>query len=189
MNNKWFKLGTIALAVATVALVALGSAAYAQGPTGNTPAPMYGHGGGMMGMGGMSIGGPQNSPVSVAAKALGIEQTALAAELNTGKTLAQIAEAKGVALNTIADAFVAVRIENINAAVAAGRLTQAQADVMIASIQANALNELNGMFTSHGYSNGSGFTDANGDGVCDNCGTQPTQQPQFQQFGRGRWNH
>ena len=188
MNNKWLKLGTIALAVATVALVALGSAAYAQGPTGNTPVPTYGRGS-MMGMGRMSAAGPQNSLVAVAAKALGMEQTALVAELNAGNTLAQVAQAKGVAANTIVDAFVATRIENINAAVVAGRLTQVQADAMIASVKANALNELNGTFTSHGYGTGLGFVDANNDGVCDNCGTQSAPQPQFQQFGRGRWNH
>ncbi len=44
MKNKWFKIGMVAVAVAAVALVAFGSAAYAQGPGGDNTAPMFGRG-------------------------------------------------------------------------------------------------------------------------------------------------
>ena len=185
MNNKWFKIGMMALAVATVALVAFGSAAYAQGPNGDNTAPMFGRGYGI-GFGRAGAAGPQNSLVAVAAKELGMEQTALVAELNAGKTLAEIAKAKGVSAEKLVEAFIAPRVQVINNAVTAKQITQAQADTLIGSLKAHALAELSQKFTSRGNGAGLGFTDANNDGVCDNCGAQQ-QHPMFQQFGRGRW--
>jgi len=185
MKNKWLKLGTLAVAVAAVALIALGGAAYAQGPSGDNPAPMFGRGY-LMGFGRLGAAGPQNSLVAIAAKELGMEQTALVAELNAGKTLADVAKEKGVATDKLVEAFIAPRVQVINNAVASKQITQAQADTLIASLKAHALAELSQPFTARGYGMGLGFVDANHDGICDNCGAP---QPMFQQFGRGgRWN-
>jgi hypothetical protein len=185
MKNKWLKLGTLAVAVAAVALIALGGAAYAQGPGGDNPAPMFGRGY-LMGFGRLGAAGPQNSFVAIAAKELGMEQTALVAELNAGKTLADVAKEKGVATDKLVEAFIAPRVQVINNAVAAKQITQAQADTLIASLKAHALAQLSQKFTARGYGMGLGLVDANNDGICDNCGAQ---QPLFQQFGRGgRWN-
>lgn len=185
MKNKWFKIGMVAVAIAAIALVAFGSAAYAQGPTGDNPAPMFGRGYGV-GFGRMGAAGAQNSLVAVAAKEFGMEQTALVAELNAGKTLADIAKSKGVSNDKLVEAFIAPRVQVINNAVAAKQITQAQADTLIGSLKAHALAELSQPFTARGYGMGLGFVDANGDGVCDNCGAM--QHQMFGQFGRGRWN-
>ena len=185
MKNKWFKIGMVAVAVAAVALITFGSVAYAQGPNGDNPAPMFGRGY-TMGFGRMGAAGPQNSLVAVAAKALGMEQTALVAELNSGKTLADVAKSKGVSNDTLVEAFIAPRVQVINNAVAAKQITQAQADTLIGSLKAHALAELTEPFTARGYGMGLGFVDADNDGVCDNCGAQ--QHQMSGQFGHGRWN-
>ncbi len=193
--SKWFKIGMVAAIVAAVAIVSLGVVTtFAQGPTPTVPG--YG---GMMGFGmgwGGGMGGPQNSLVAVAAKVLGMDQTALVTELNAGKTIADVAKAKNVALDKIVNAFMESRTAAMKAAVDAKRITQAQADANLATMKAHVLEELNAKFTAGTYGRGmgmgmgAGFVDANKDGVCDLCGaTRPagTTQP-GQMMGRGRWS-
>jgi hypothetical protein len=189
--KKLLVMGTIAVLVAVIGLAAVGAtSAFAQGPTGTTP-PMFGRGLGLAGLG-RNWGGPQNSLVAVAAKLFGMDQTALITELNTGKTLADIAKAKNVATDKIIDAFLAPRAEALKNAVTAKQITQAQADSTLASMKADAQKELTSKYTPHAYGAGrgqgmgQGFVDANKDGICDNCGTN---QPAGTTFGpRGRWN-
>ena len=179
---KWWKVGTLATLVAVVALMARGAgAALAQGPT--TTPPLAGLG--------LHLGGPQNSLVAIAAKTLGMEQTALVAELNAGKTIADVAKSKGVAVEKIVDAMVANRTAALKAVVDAKRITQAQMDAEIAAMKANVTAPINGKWTPRGYGMGAGrgmgagFVDANKDGICDNCGANnPTGQPMRP---RGRW--
>ncbi len=183
MNNKWLKLGTIAMLVAVVGALALSAAAFAQGPAGDPPGGVgvgYGLGGGRGG----AWGGPDSSLVAVAANVLGVDQTELVAALNSGQTIADVAKAKGVALDKIVDAFLAQRAEALTQAVADGRLTQAQADTMLVTMKANVAAQLSAphAVTPRGNGIGTGFVDADGDGVCDNCGTS---QPRG---SRGRWN-
>jgi hypothetical protein len=183
--NKWLKIGTLATAVAVVALMSLGAvSAFAQGPTAGTP-PAFGRALGLgPGFGGR-FGGPQNSIVAVAAKELGMDQTALVAELNAGKTIADIAKAKNVSVDKIVNAFVASRTQALKAAVDAKQITQAQADATLAAMKAHAQSELTSKYTPHGYGAGLGFVDANKDGICDNCGTN---RAAGQVYGpRGRW--
>ncbi len=191
--NKWIKLGTVATLVAVVALMALGAgAAFAQGPT--TTPPLAGLG--------LRLGGPQNSLVAIAAKTLGIEVTALVTELNSGKTSADVAKAKNVAVSKIVDAMVANRTAALKAAVDAKRITQAQMDAELKVMQDNIIAQINnkwsprgngqGLGMGRGYGMGQGFVDANKDGICDHCGAgQPTtpSRPTGQPFmGRGRWS-
>jgi hypothetical protein len=177
--DKWLKIGTAAAIVAAIALVSLGAVTtYAQGPTG-TP-PMIGR---SFGMGG--FGGPQNSLVAVAAKVLGMDQTALFNELNAGKTIADVAKAKNVSVDKISSAFIEARTASLKAAVDAKRITQAQADTMLAEIKSHLQADLTTKFTAQGYGRGGGMVDANKDGVCDSCGINPSAG---QTFGRGRWN-
>ncbi len=183
--NKWMKIGTLATIVAVVALVSLGAvSAFAQGPTPGTP-PAFGRALGMgPGLGGR-FGGPQNSLVAVAAKVFGMDETVLVTELNAGKTIADVAKAKNVALDKIVNAFVEPRTQALKAAVDAKQITQAQADATLAAMKAHAQSELTSKYTPHGYGPGLGFVDANKDGICDNCGTnRPGGQPFL---GRGRW--
>jgi hypothetical protein len=147
-------LAPAVLAQATGAGYGLGSG---RGPGGSGPG--YGHG----------MGGPQQSLVAVAADKLGLTQAALLNELQSGKTIAQVADSKQVALNTIVDAFVAMRQTRMAQAVAAGRMTQAQADAQLATVRANVTARLSQPWSSQGP--GTGFVDQNGDGVCDNAGS------------------
>ncbi len=177
MNSKWMKMGLVASAVALVGVLAFSAPAFAQDSTPPTPARGGGYGLGVRG----AWGGPSNSLVAVAAQVLGLERTELVAALAQGQTIADVAAAKGVALDTIVDAMLAPRVAFLNEAVAAGRLTQAQADTMLATMRTNVTAQL-GTVRSAGTGTGLGFADANGDGVCDNLGTGQTGGP------RGRWN-
>jgi hypothetical protein len=163
-------------ALAVVAALALGSAVLAQGPAGYGPGGimmggMSGAGCGMGMRGGMEPIGPANSLVAVAAEKLGMTQADLVAQLHSGKTIAQIATDKNVALTTIVDAFIAPRKAHLETLVANGQLTQAQMDTMLATMQANVTARLNQPGTPQGCGPGAGFVDANGDGVCDHAGS------------------
>lgn len=179
MNTKWLKLGALAVLVAVVGALVVSATAFAQGPAGN---PSAGRGGGY-GLGG-GWGGPDSSLVAVAAEVLGLDQAALVAELNAGQTIADVAQAQGVALDEIVEAFIAPRVDALNQAVADGRLTQAQADTMLATMTANGTAQLSAPHTPRPRGNGPGlgFVDADGDGVCDQPGPHQPQGP------RGRWN-
>ena len=56
--------------------------------------------------------------------------------------LADVAGEKGVELQTIADAYIAQRTEVLNQAVSEGRITQQQADAMLAQMQETVLEHL-----------------------------------------------
>lgn len=165
--RKHLKFGTMAVALAVVAVLTFGVSAFAKGPTmpqaTSTPSAQ-GYGPGSMGA--RNGGGPQNSLVAVAAKVLGMNQTDLVAALN-GKTIAAVAKEKGVATEKIVDAFIAPRVEALKNAVDAGRLTQAQADKVLATMKTNVTAQLNTAWTPRGAGRGNGFVDENNDGICD----------------------
>lgn len=170
MNIK--KLLTIVGVLAILSAALPASAAFAQGPSDQNPP---------LGLGRGNWGGPDNSLMAVAARVLGMEQTALAAELNTGKTIAEVAQAKGVALDKIVTAFVQPRVDWLNQAVTDGKITQAQADQYVATMKANITAKLNAPFTP------------SGDGICDVYGQTPQggqgqRGAQGQGRGMGRWN-
>ena len=170
---KWLKLGTFAMTIALVAVMAISvTGAFAQGPTTTNPGI-----GRTLGLYGSGLGGPQESLVAIAAKVLGMDVNALIAELNTGKTIASVAQAKGVALDKITAEFIAVRTASLQAAVKANRITQTQADAALAQIKAQVLTDLNNPYTPQGNGTGYGYNR-----------TQSTN-PMNGQFGggRGRW--
>ena len=187
MNSR--KLLTIVGVLAILIAALPAGAAFAQGPSGDHQP---------LGLGRGNWGGPDNSLVAVAARVLGMEQTALVAELNTGQTIADVAQAKGVALDKIVTAFVQPHVDWLNQAVTAGTLTQTQADEYIATMKANLTAQLSAPFAPRGNGNGQGFVDANGDGICDVGGQTPqsgqgmrggsARGTQGQGRGMGRWN-
>jgi hypothetical protein len=69
--------------------------------------------------------------LDAAATALGMTEADLLAALRDGQTVAQVAESKGVAVDTVVDAIVNEIETKLDAQVASGRLTQAQADEML----------------------------------------------------------
>ena len=96
----------------------------------------------------------------------------LTTELQTGKTIADIAQEKDVSLDTIADAFLAPRTERMTLMVSNGIITQEQADTMLATIKANLIAQLSGEGMP-GWGACSGVGDTDGDGICDNAGRGP----------------
>lgn len=83
------------------------------------------------------------SPLAVAATALGMTEADLRTELEAGKSIAQVAEAKNVDLQKVIDALVAERKEHIATHVAEGKLTQAQADAQLADVEARVTEMVN----------------------------------------------
>jgi hypothetical protein len=87
--------------------------------------PRRGHGG--PGHGGPGRRGAHLAPAEIAA-ALEISVEELRTEHRAGKTLAQIAEAKGLSRDTLVDRLVAAAEAELAQKVTAGRLSQAEAD-------------------------------------------------------------
>jgi transposase-like protein len=69
--------------------------------------------------------------LDAAANYLGVTRAQLRSELEGGKTLAQVAQAHGKTANGLTDALVAAAKKRLDQAVAAGRLTQSQANEML----------------------------------------------------------
>lgn len=86
-------------------------------------------------------GGPR---LDAAASALGISATELRSALESGKTIAQVASDKGVDVNTVIAAVAAEEQKEIDARLASGDITQAQADQMKASATQEATDLVNG---------------------------------------------
>jgi hypothetical protein len=104
--------------------------------------------------------------LSVVAEQLGIDETELRTELQSGKTIAQIAADKNVSTDTIVAAIVAAQKEKLDAAVTAGTLTQAQADERLAEVttQAQALIDQTMTGRGPGGTPGDGFGPRGGNG-------------------------
>ncbi len=164
MKNKWVVVGIIAAIVMVVGAVAFGVYAFAQGPFGARQAlgpgwmmsqrgfgangMMGGRGAGaMMGSRGIGPGGfggfaSQNSLVAIAAKDLNMNATDLIAQLQSGKSIADIAKEKNVSTDKIVDDFVAAHTAQLKTAVDAKYITQVEADAMLALMKAHATRQL-----------------------------------------------
>ena len=144
MKKKLLVGAGVALIVLLLAGLAGATFVFAQEPT--PPIPFGWHGGGR-GWGGFGprgggfglAGGGQWTMFDTAAEALGLTPEELFAELRAGKSLDEIAEAKGVDVQTVYDAMNAARGEAmqqaLQQAVEDGRITQEQADQMIERLE------------------------------------------------------
>ena len=99
-----------------------------------------GHGGHGRGGGGGGVHGADD--VATAATALGMSEADLQTALQGGKSIAQVATDKGVDLAKVTDAIKASDVKAIDDAVAAGKLTQAQADAQKAGLDAHIKDEV-----------------------------------------------
>ena len=79
-------------------------------------------------------GGRSGLDLATAASVIGVTRDELRTALESGKTLAQVAQGKNISQATLVDKLVAAEKTRIAAAVKAGRLTQAQADSMTADL-------------------------------------------------------
>lgn len=95
----------------------------------------FGFGKGGRGKGGFGIKGV--APLSVIAPALNMTTAELRTELQAGKSIADVAGEKGVSLDAVSDAVVKHYTDQLTQAVTNGRLTQAQADALIATLKEN----------------------------------------------------
>jgi hypothetical protein len=89
--------------------------------------------------------------LAAAATYLGVTQSDLLTQLQSGKTLAQIADAtSGKSAAGLVDALVAAEKKEIDAAVSAGRITQAQADRIEPTLKARFTDLVNGTLPPRG---------------------------------------
>ncbi len=116
-----------------------------------------GHGRGFGGPGGHGgPGGLDADDLTAAAKVLGMTEADLTTQLSAGKTVAQVATAKSVTLQTVIDAISAADKAEFAAAVKAGTMTQARADQMLANLTAHVTDEVNGVAGGPGGRGGPG---------------------------------
>ena len=123
----------------------------ADGTTAGTPGDHRGHGG---------PGGLDADDLTAAAGALGMTEADLTTALQSGKSAADVAKDKGVDVQKVIDAIVASDKAEIAAAVAAGTMTQAQADERLANLTAHVTDEVNGVAGGPGAHGGPGGLDA-----------------------------
>ena len=115
----------------------------ASGPVlGRGHGPM-GRGHGPGGLGHKGLGHGPKAGLAGAAKALGLSEADLRAQLRAGKSLAAVAKDKGVAVEKVVDALVAEAQQRLADAVKAGRLTQAQADERLKDLRARVTERVN----------------------------------------------
>jgi hypothetical protein len=114
----------------------------ASGTTGTTPDNRGDHAGGPGGFGQSEA----VSDTSVVAKAIGITEAQLTTALAGGQTVADVAKAHNVPLQTVIDALVADGTSELATEVAKGTITQAQADAQKAAILQRATAQANGSF-------------------------------------------
>ncbi|GAB4518104.1 MAG: hypothetical protein Kow0047_29710 [Anaerolineae bacterium] len=160
--KRLFKRSTlIAVTAALAALFVFSAVALAQGPVNGDGPAGRAHPGGWLGFGMGFRGahaGPDGSLIATAADVLEVDRADLVAQLQDGKTLAEIA---GDQADEIVDAFLAQRAEALQEAVDAGRLTQEQADTILGWMKDSVTQRMEEAFSPPA------FVDADGDGVCD----------------------
>jgi len=88
---------------------------------------------------------------SVAADKLGMELADLNTELQNGKTIAALAEEKGVDTQTIVDAYLAQVKEKLDEKVASGDITQVQADTQLEQAKTSATEQLDSTWEGFGH--------------------------------------
>ena len=89
--------------------------------------------------------------LDAAAAYLGLTETELATELAGGKTLADVAKAKAKSVDGLVSALVADEKQELDAAVAAGRITRAQADEMLANAKQRFTDMASGTLPDRGH--------------------------------------
>lgn len=86
------------------------------------------------------------SLTSIAADELGMSLTDLLTEMKDGKSIADLAEAKGIDTQTILDAYLAQVAKDADEAVAEGTMTQKQADYSLEQAAERAVDRLDNVW-------------------------------------------
>jgi hypothetical protein len=122
----------LAQGVAAIGPAAIGPAAI--GPAAANVGAAFQHGG--------IPGGRGGAQTAAIAEALGMTEADLRTELQAGKSVADVASAKGVALDAVVSAVIAAQTTSLNQAVTDGRITQAQADALLANLKVTLPGQL-----------------------------------------------
>lgn len=89
--------------------------------------------------------------LDAAATYLGLTDAQLRTQLESGKSLADVAKAQNKSVDGLVQAIVDSAKKNLDAAVAAGRLTQSQADSILADLKSHAADFVNGTAPRFGH--------------------------------------
>ena len=198
--KRWMLVVSLAVALALV----FGTVTYAQGPTGNpTPGtcpfgyePGQGPGPGA-GRGPGTGGGPRGGQPEWAGMEdevttlLGMTEEQIQAERQAGKSLVQIAASKGVSEQALVTAILTAKKADLDAQVAAGRLTQDRADAMYARMQTQVAVAVNRTTTGPRQGQpglGQGQGQMNGPRAGQGQGQPGQGQGQGQGLGQGQMN-
>lgn len=90
-----------------------------------------------LGWSGMAGWGPHGQSLATIATTLKVSAATLQSALDSGKSIADVATEQKVELNTVIEALIAEQRTALNQAVAGGRLTQVQADAVLANLREN----------------------------------------------------
>ena len=166
MNGKtrWIAGTAVAGALLLGATVATGVSAQA-GPGPGTPGAAVCPGYGMMGGIGPGVstrGGAYGAVHEAIAGALGVSSQELWDARASGKTVAELAAEKNVPLQTVVDAAVKAHSAQLDAAVKAGTLTQAQADALTQLHRSRIQAQVEAQVASGGFSPGPGMMGGRG---------------------------
>lgn len=107
----------------------------------------------MLGFGMGRHGGPfmhGAGHLDAAASYLGLTAAELETQLQSGKSLADVAKAKGKSVDGLVSALLADEKKELDAAVTAGRITQAQADAMLQNAKQRLTDMVNGQLPARG---------------------------------------
>jgi len=179
MNNKWLVTGLIVAMVVLVGVIAVGAYAFTQRPFAQAYGPGWmmlqsGYGTGMTlaphcvwcsaGVNSPYVGGMMNgrsfgrggfsastSLVTIASQDLNVSATDLIAQLQSGKSIADVAKDKNVSTAKIVTDFIAARTTQLKGAVDAKQITQAQADARLAWMKENLQAQLDAKGTSGSF--------------------------------------
>ena len=88
--------------------------------------------------------GEHRPNLDAAATAIGVSVDDLRTALQSGQTIAEVAEANGVDSSTVVDAMVSAAQSHISEEVAAGNLTQEEADQKLADLEQHVTDLVNG---------------------------------------------
>ncbi|WP_123043348.1 hypothetical protein [Cohnella candidum] len=113
-------------------------------------------GGAFLGQGRGGFKGFEAHDLSAAATILGVTESDLQTSLKSGKSLADLAKEKNVDVQKLIDAEKAAITKAINQAVTDGKLTQAQADKLLANAAAEAQEFVNDTHERGGRGHGGG---------------------------------
>lgn len=116
--------------------------------------PLFGHG--LRGMHGPGHGIARGGHLEAAASYLGLSEAALREQLEAGKTLAEVAKARGKSVDGLVDTLVADAKKELDEAVAAGRIDEERRDDILERLEERLTAMVNGERPARGERGGFG---------------------------------